>query len=198
MGRRPAGRRALRRLARPGLRRRRHRGRAGLTGGRRRRRRTGRGAARTTTRGLVFTGAGSGRAALDPLGAASGLAGSCALAGTAAASAAAATTATQRRCGLAPMSTNWTLGRIDRTPGCLALQPLTHPFGWVSGSGGPPAGPPRTDRRGHAAPRAIRPPSSCGPARACGVALRVSTGALVRALARAVPVARGRQRLGLI
>src|SRR6185312_1838311 len=68
---------------------------------------TGRGAARTVGRGVIFTGAGSGRGALDPLGAASGLAGSCALAGTAAASDAAATTATQRRCGLAPMSTNW-------------------------------------------------------------------------------------------
>ncbi|HEY4626934.1 MAG TPA: hypothetical protein VIH01_13030, partial [Blastococcus sp.] len=64
---------------------------------------TGPGAARTTTRGLLFAGAGSGRGALDPLGDASGLAACCAPAGTAAASDAAATTATQRRCALAPM-----------------------------------------------------------------------------------------------
>jgi hypothetical protein len=77
---------------------------------------TARGAARTTTRGLVFTGAGSGRGVLDPLGAASGLAGSCALAGTAAASDAAATTATQRRCGLAPMSTTGLLAESTVLP----------------------------------------------------------------------------------
>ena len=123
----------------------------------------GRGAARTTTRGLVFTGAGSGRGALDPLGAASGLAGSCAPAGTAVASDAAATIATQRKCALAPMSTNRTLGRIDRTPGCPDLQPPTHPFGWVSGRW--PAGRP-TQNRPTGPCRAVSPPSSRGPARA--------------------------------
>ena len=158
---------------------------------------TGRGAARATTRGLVFAGAGSGRGALDPLGAASGLAGSCALAGTAAASDAAATIATQRRCALAPMSTNRTLGRIDRTPGCAALQPLAHPFGWVRGAA-------VARRPAHPEPAdGAKPHSSVRLLHGDWLALLLAalpgpTGPLVRALARAVLVARGRQRLGLI
>ena len=89
----------------------------------------GRRAARTTTRGLVFAGAGSGRGELAPLGAASGPAGSWAPAGTAAASDAAATTATQRRCALAPMSANrtWPTRPYSRLRG-----PATaHPPIWV-------------------------------------------------------------------
>ena len=54
------------------------------------------------------------------------------------------------------------LAGTDRTPGCPALQPLAHPFGWVSGGGGPSAGPPRTGRRSHAAP--LSPPAPSTPA----------------------------------
>jgi hypothetical protein len=90
----------------------------------------GLGAARTTILGLLFDGAGSGLAACEALGAASGLGELWARAGPAVASDAAATIVTQRRCAFAPISTNRTFGRNDRTPGCPALQPLAHPFGW--------------------------------------------------------------------
>ena len=153
----------------------------------------GRGAARTTTR-AAWSSPGPGRAAArcDPLGAASGLAGCWAPAGTAAASDAATTIATQRRCALAPMSTNRTFGRIDRTPGCAALQPLTHPFGWVSGRW--PAGRP-TQNRPTGPCRAVSPPSFAWTgSRTFFRHAAESTGALARDLARRVAVARRRQR----
>ena len=65
---------------------------AGLTAGR-----------TTVTFGALLTGAGSGRGAFDPVGAASGPADCWAPAGTAVTSRAATTIMTQRKCALAPI-----------------------------------------------------------------------------------------------
>jgi hypothetical protein len=71
---------------------------------------TGLGAARTATLGLLFTGAGSGLAPCEALGAASGLGELWAPAGAAATSDAAAAIVTQRRCAIAPIPTSRTFG----------------------------------------------------------------------------------------
>ena len=66
--------------------------------------------------GVLLTGAGSGRGALDPVGAASGPADCWATAGTAVASDAATTIMTHRKCALAPISTNRTLAEATVLP----------------------------------------------------------------------------------
>ena len=157
---RPARRRAMRRRLAAARRR---RGARGRPDGRRRHRRGGprRGADDDARRRLHRRRIGA-RGAATRSAPRRGSRAAGRPAGTAAASDAATTIVTQRKCALAPMSTNRTFGRSDRTPGQPAVQPLTHPFGWVSGGGGPPAGPPRTGRRGQS--RALSPPSSRGPA----------------------------------
>jgi hypothetical protein len=79
---------------------------------------TGR-AGRTTVagRGVLVSGAGSGRGALEPVGAASGPADCWAAAGTAATSTTPTTIITHRKSALAPIWTSRTLAEADRTPG---------------------------------------------------------------------------------